>query len=96
MLQASAASILRRTSGLSWDAKNASDIIETFRLLITQEMVNVIVRENNRKAKQVIATWNQAHRANEKTWEDTNETDLYALIGILLSAGVYRYANESL
>lgn len=93
--QTAAHNVLRQTRGLVGDAKNVSDKCGALKLLITPDMVNLIVRETNRRAKQVIAKWNTSHPATQKTWTETDETEIYACIGILLLGGVYKSANES-
>lgn len=62
-----------------------------FKQIVTPEMVNIIVRQTNRKAKDIIDNWNWNHSASKpKVWEPTNEKEMYAFFGLLLYSGLFK------
>lgn len=64
--------------------------IAIFKSFVTPEMVDIICRETNRKANELIRVWNEAHLTTPpKVWIPTNEKELYAFIGLLLFSGLF-------
>lgn len=65
-----------------------------FKSLLSPEIVNIIVRETNRKALESFRLWNEAHpNKKQRVWMMTNEDEMYAFFGMLLFAGVF-HANS--
>jgi hypothetical protein len=58
-------------------------------------MILLMVRETNRRARATTQNWNSVNQ-NQHEWHDTDETELKAMIGLLILAGVWRSAGESL
>ncbi len=67
-----------------------------FELFITPEILDIIMRENNTEANRVNAEWNTAHQNKQKYWNHVTMSELKALIGLLLIAGVNRAHMEPL
>ena len=82
------ATILQEKSRLAGNTKKVSNKFDSQKLFLTSDIINVIVQETNRRAKKVIASWNSEHLANKKLWKETDETELYAFIVLLLLRGV--------
>lgn len=69
--------------------------INIFKEIFTPEMVNVIVRETNRKAQEVYHAFNMKYATRQRSeWEPTNEKEMYAFFGLLLFAGVFKCATQ--
>ena len=81
-----ASNILRSKPGLTRDSRGISTPGEAFKRLLPYDMINIAVRETNRRA---ILT-------GAPEWVDTNETEMYAFCGLLLMAGCCRGRKESL
>ncbi|XP_039315547.1 piggyBac transposable element-derived protein 4-like [Solenopsis invicta] len=64
----------------------------TFKKLITLEMVDIIVRCTNKKAKAEYEDFNSKHRQNDpRVWKTVTVNEMYSFFGILIGAG----ANNS-
>jgi len=85
--------IVREQSGITATARVTS-ILESFALFLTDEMIDIIVRETNREAQRVFADWNTAHHDQQKIWKVTTDNEIKAFVGLLLLAGVHRAKNE--
>lgn len=65
-----------------------------FREIMSPEIVDIIVRETNRKAGEVIKAWNEANpTCQPKEWKPTDEVEMYAWFGLLLFSGVFHCSN---
>ena len=62
--------------------------IDIFKKIITEEIIDIITRETNRKAESEIAKNNENNSENQSTWTPLTDQELYAYIGILLAAGL--------
>lgn len=93
--QTRAANVLRQQRGLKAAAEQCSEIVDSFSLFMTQDMLLLMVRETNRRARVTTREWNDSN-PNQHTWSDTDETELKAMIGLLIMAGVWRSAGECL
>ena len=83
--------ILRSPSSGPTKKTKSLSIMNTFKLLITPEICDIIIRETNRKAKQTLEKLQTENpTAQSRSWNPltTNEFDAY--LGILLEAGVTR------
>ncbi|KRZ69647.1 hypothetical protein T10_11576, partial [Trichinella papuae] len=67
---------------------------DAFKLFITPAMVNLIAQKTNKKAEQVHGEWNEKHPNAIRSWKAIDE-EVYAFIGLLLIAGVYKSSDES-
>lgn len=90
------ANILRENMQCTRESRNIQTILDMFKLLITRQIVEIIVQETNRKAKFITEEWNVAHPENIRQWQECDNIEIYAFMGLLLLAGVYRSMNESL
>ena len=85
ILRSSQSGPTRKTERLS--------IIKTFKLLMSDEMIDIIVRETNRKAQQIYEreqVTNSAKSASMHTFKTLTTSEFEAYLGILLLAGVMR------
>ncbi|KAB0790446.1 hypothetical protein PPYR_15168 [Photinus pyralis] len=59
--------------------------------------MDIVIRETNREAKRVYAEWNSSNKDKpRKTWQETDQTEIEAFLGLLISAGAYRSGREDL
>ena len=58
-------------------------------------MLLLLVRETNRRARATTRQWKESNPIQHK-WSDTDETELKAMIGLLIIAGVWRSSGECL
>lgn len=67
-------------------------ISETFKKILSVEIVDMIVRYSNKKAEAVFKSYNEKNPDREKrTWKKITREEMYAFFGILISSG----ANNS-
>lgn len=57
-------------------------------------MKALVVRETNRKGRQVFGQLNAANPTNVKEWTPVTDIEFDAFLGILICAGVYKSADE--
>lgn len=73
----------RKTEGLN--------IMQTFKQLISFEIIDIIIRETNRKARQI---FEDAHKKNpagkQREWKPVTTSEFDAFLGIIILAGVSR------
>lgn len=85
--------ILRERQGISAEtAVNINTHLSAFKKLVPETLINVIVAETNRKARHFYTINSNPARI----WYDTNSNEIYALIGILIYAGVHKNWDERL
>ena len=60
------ANILRQRNGIGRAAVGVQTVKETSQLLITQEMVLLLAKENNRRAHSIMEQWNKQNPSKEK------------------------------
>lgn len=87
--------IIRNPPGVRRDGIVSTEL-QAFRLFVTAEMLDLIVRETNREAERQIEMWNNSHPGHHKEWKVLTLDELEAVIGLLLIAGVYRGRLEPL
>ena len=63
-------------------------IRDTFNVIFSNEIVDIIVRHTNRKATAVYEKFNSDNPTKWKTWKSLTTEQLSAFIGILITAGV--------
>ncbi len=91
-----ATNILRQRTGIGRPAADIQTLKEAFRLLITQEMVLLLVKETNRRAHLLLERWSEENPDKKSQWRDTKLEEMWAFIELLLLAGVHRAKNETL
>lgn len=65
-------------------------ISDTFKKIMTMEMVDIIVRCTNKKAEAVYQEYNGKHPKREpRVWKKVTRNEMYSFFGILLCAGVH-------
>ncbi|CAK1590189.1 unnamed protein product [Parnassius mnemosyne] len=71
---------------------------EIFKIIISTEMCDIILRETNRKAQKVTNDYNRKimakNRRFQKNFQSFTEIEFDAFLGILLAAGVHRSNKE--
>lgn len=89
--QAAVRNIARQRSGPHRSTETLS-ICDTFKKIVTSEMIDIIVRYTNKKATAVYKNYNETHPARKQAvWKYLISCELYAFFGILIAAG----ANNS-
>lgn len=94
--QTAVANVLTQRKGLTAVGKGCKDICESFKCFVTMDMVLLIVKETNRRGKKAVREWNDVHQiADEQhVWNDTDEIEVLAFIGLLIQAGVQKSVVE--
>lgn len=59
-------------------------------------MISIIVKETNRRARSVVAAWNENNPTKKCHWKDTSSDEIWTFIGLLILADVQRSQNEHL
>lgn len=70
------------------------DPLSIFKRIFTEEMSLIIVRETNRKAKQVIQDWNLANPTQQQEWTPLTVRELDAFLAVLLKSGLDKSNRE--
>lgn len=72
--------ILRKRSGLHRSSQNLS-IRDTFKKILISEIVDIIVRCTNKKAKAVYRKYNEDHpTSTQREWKDLTSDEFYAFV----------------
>jgi len=87
--------IIRTPSGIRREV-HADSEMDAFKLLHTPEMLDIIGRETNREGERKVAEWNAANPENTKQWKSTCVTEIQAVIGLVMLAGLHRGRLEPL
>jgi hypothetical protein len=69
-------------------AKHVTDIVDTFELFFSKELVNTIVRETNRYAEQFLRGRELAVRSTARAWKPVTEGDIYIVLGLFMLMGI--------
>ncbi|XP_049301827.1 uncharacterized protein LOC125775358 isoform X3 [Bactrocera dorsalis] len=81
--------ILRSAQSVPVRATQGLTISETFKLIMSDEICDIIFRESNRKARQFFYDDNAKHPTREpRSWISITESEFDAYLGILLLSGV--------
>lgn len=83
----SSQNLLRQRSGPHKSTELLS-IRDTFTKIITIEMVDLIVRYTNKKAKKVYDCHNEKNPNSQRSWKPVSAQEMYAFFGILICSGV--------
>lgn len=71
--------------------------LDAFKLIVPEVLIQIIVRETNRKAKRFQEELHQEYpNQKHRPWHDTNINGIYGLIGILIFCGAHNQWNESM
>lgn len=68
--------------------------LEIFNKIFSTEIKDIIIRETNRKGRQIIAQWNDSNPNKVKEWVPLTDAEFNAYLGILICAGVYKSSDE--
>lgn len=63
------------------------DPLAIFMSIMTEDIMNIIIRETNRNANQIVAKWNVKNPTKIMEWLPLNLDEFKAFLGILLHAG---------
>lgn len=89
--QAAVRNIVRQRAGAHRSTETLS-ICDTFKKIMSNEMIDIIVRCMNKKALTVYEEYNNKHLENEpRVWKNVTSREMYAFLGILIYTG----ANNS-
>ncbi|CAF1194033.1 unnamed protein product [Didymodactylos carnosus] len=72
----SQANIVKQRQGVGRRATNIQTLKEAFQLFITQDMVEIIVRETNNRARKVTEEWNARNPDKQYRWSDTDSDEI--------------------
>lgn len=64
------------------------------RSIMTEEIIHLVLRETNRKGREVTAAWNLANPTKKKEWKPVTVKEFDAFVAILLYAGLTRSNHE--
>jgi hypothetical protein len=78
--------IIRHHVGVTAEGKVQS-IKAAFELFLTDEILDIIMRETNREANRVYRQWNIDHPEKPKTWKSLSMIELKAFVGLLILTG---------
>ncbi|XP_071052904.1 uncharacterized protein [Onthophagus taurus] len=79
--------VLRQRSGPHRSTERLS-VRDTFKTIITVEMVDLIVCYTNNKATKVYNNYNGNNPDSQRLWKPITIQEMYAFIGVLISSGV--------
>lgn len=88
--QTASHNVLRQKSGPAKSTETLS-VGDTFKKIITVEMIDQIIRHTNQKAKKVFDDFNAANKDPARSWRPVSTSEMYAFIGVLICSG----ANNS-
>lgn len=86
--------IIRHGLGLTNYSKDFESIKETFFLFMSNEILEMIVVETNKKALYEHEKWNQENPENKRKWMATDLIEIKAYIGLLISQGALKATKE--
>lgn len=83
----SAVNVIKTKPGLTQYSSQFTTEEEAFRLFISNEMIDIIVTETNKKAAQITNMWNDKHPTRIRIWKATNSMEIKAYMGLVISLG---------
>ena len=87
--------IIRTPPGVT-SASQCDNIVDTFHLLITAEIIDNIVLQTNREGKRRTIDWIAVHPDHQpREWKAVTDVEIRAFIGLCILAGVYKCNHES-
>lgn len=87
--------ILQEDKGLTNRSKDVNSITDCFKLFFSENMLDIIIKYTNKKANDFIKTYNECHEDKLETWIEVDTTEMLAFLGVLILAGRFREAKES-
>lgn len=88
--------IVTTKQGLTHQTQSVASIAESFKFFINDEIIDTIVAYTNQKAEQIFREHNEKHPDKNKTWIPTNPTEVYAVLGVLITMGALKAKREPL
>lgn len=90
--------LLRERQGITARTTQAINTkLDAFKQVVPEVLVQIIVRETNKKAHRFYTQLKQEHPNDKpRKWRDTDVHEIYALIGILIFVGAHKQWNENL
>lgn len=89
--------MVREKAGLKGAAKNVKMEKEAFKLFLSENILEKIVRHTNSEGQRVTDIYNESHPEEEnKEFVPTDREELQAVIGLMMMRGVYRAYHKSL
>jgi len=85
--QTASYNVVRQRSGPHRSTETLS-ISDTFKKILTVDMVNIICRHTNKKAMSVYTAFNEAHPDLQREWKPVTVQEMYSFIAILICSGV--------
>ncbi|XP_018407391.1 PREDICTED: piggyBac transposable element-derived protein 4-like [Cyphomyrmex costatus] len=86
--QTPAHNVVRQRSGPHQSTETMS-VCDTFRCIFTDEMIDIIIRHTNKKAKRVYETYNTNNPTKTQLeWKDLTVREFNLFLGILITSGV--------
>lgn len=79
-LQTLSHNVLRQRNG-PYRSTETLSIRDTFKKIITVEMVDLIVRYTNKKAKKIYDNYNEKHPDSQRSWKPVTIQEIYAFLG---------------
>ena len=75
-------------SGIPTSEDGTIDPIDCYRHFITDEVLNLMVRETNRYAEQYLLTHKPSKRSKDLQWEPTTNENMLKFLGIVIEMGL--------
>ena len=69
------------------------DAIDCYRHFITNEIIDLIVRETNRYAEQYLQTYEIRRRSKFRQWKPTTNEEILKFFGIIIEMGLVRMSK---
>lgn len=89
--------MVREKAGLKGAAKNVKTEKEAFKLFLSENILEKIVRHTNSEGQRVTDMYNESHPEEEdKEFMPTDREKLQAVTGLMMMRGVYRAYHKSL
>ncbi|XP_050313063.1 uncharacterized protein LOC126748103 [Anthonomus grandis grandis] len=87
--------IIKNKQGITPYSSNFTTEIEAFLLFMSDNILNILVVQTNRKAEEVIRQWNEKYPHKlQRTWQLTDSMEIKAYLGILLIQGALQATKE--
>lgn len=87
--------ILREKKGLTNRSNNVSSIIDCFKLFFSEDLMEIVMKYTNKKARDFIKSYNDNHTNPVEPWIDVDSTEMQAFLGILILSGRFHESNDS-
>ena len=88
------ANIVREKFGPRNAALNATSMNDIFKAFISDDIVQLIVKHTNEEGEKTTKMWNEKHPGRIMKFEPTCDTEIWALIGLMILRGIYRGYRE--